>query len=88
MRMLKIVALSSGIAAGMFGLTALASTAYAQAPYWQGAPNATGPDASNDSYGSGPTFAPSAPFYQDESVGSGSLQPYWLGAPRSTGPSE
>jgi len=86
MRMLKVVALSSGIAAGMFGLAALASPAYAQ--YWQGAPNATGPDASKDVYGSAPTFAPSAPSYQWESLGGGSPQSYWLGAPRSTGPSE
>ena len=85
--MLKVVALSTAVAAGMFGLTALASTAYAQS-YWQGAPRSTGPDASTDIYGSGPAFAPSTPSYQWDSAGGGSSQPYWLGAPRSTGPSQ
>jgi hypothetical protein len=45
MRMLNAVALSTIVATGVFGLTALASSAYAQEPFWQGAPHATGPDA-------------------------------------------
>jgi len=59
MRMLKLVALSTVLATGVFGLTLIASSAYAEDSYWQGAPNATGPDAAEQGEGAPTTIGPS-----------------------------
>jgi hypothetical protein len=87
MRTLRLVTLSVGMAAGTLALTALASATYAQTIvpqlFWQGAPNATAPDASVEH--SDPAPGPSGPYYGDGPVANG---PYWLGAPKATGPSE
>jgi len=51
MRMLKVASLATVVAIEAFGLSALSPSAYAQESYWQGAPNASGPDAQKQSYG-------------------------------------
>ena len=83
---------SAGLAAGLLGLVALSPSAFAQS-YWNGAPNATGP---NDVGGTGPApmggpayYGPNyggpAPVYGgNNDPGAG---PYWHGAPNATGPS-
>jgi hypothetical protein len=79
---------SAGLAAGLLGLVALAPSAYAQ--YWNGAPNATGPNGSGYMTGPGYMYSPGpggpnyggAPGYGGNAAG----QSYWLGAPNATGP--
>jgi len=87
MRVLKVVALSTVVATGVFGLTAFASSAYAQEPFWQGAPNGTGPD---EAYQSGwrswrADTTRMAPRW-DGNSSSAKLSGYGLG-PGSNGPS-
>ena len=80
---------SAGIAAGLLGLVALAPSAFAQS-YWQGAPNATGPNDVGQT-GSAPMGGPGyySPNYGGSGYGATNAQgagPYWLGAPNATGP--
>jgi hypothetical protein len=94
LRVLRGTALSAGIAAGLFGLVAFAPSAFAQyneSPYWNGAPNATGP---ND-VGSGPAPVGGPAYYGPNYGGPGpgygdinapGAGPYWHGAPNATGP--
>jgi hypothetical protein len=83
LRMLRVTALS----AGMLGLTALASSAYAQSqPFWPGDPNAPGPAGAT-----APVYSPPpAPFWfgapPAQSYATGPTQPYWHGAPNAPGP--
>jgi|HubBroStandDraft_5_1064220.scaffolds.fasta_scaffold868546_1 hypothetical protein len=86
LRVLRGTALSAGIAAGLFGLVAFAPSAFAQyneSPYWNGAPNATGPTG-----GPGYGYYYNGPFYGGWNQGSDSSAAgsYWLGAPRAVGP--
>jgi len=81
LRILRVAALSAGV----LGLSALASSAYAQS-YWSGDPNAPGPAGATAPVTSPPPApfwlgAPSAPGYA-----TGPSQPYWLGAPNAPGP--
>ena len=86
LRVLRGTALSAGIAAGLFGLVAFAPSAFAQSnesPYWNGAPNATGP-LGGPGYGyyyNGPTYGTFNQGYGQSAAG-----PYWLGAPGRPGP--
>jgi hypothetical protein len=87
MRMLRVVVLSAAVGVG---LTALASSAYADASYWQGDPNAPGP--TGQAFGPAPMFpllpfVSIAPQYQTP-VASGPVQPYWLGDPNAPGPAQ
>src|SRR5271156_7239377 len=86
LRVLRGTALSAGIAAGLFGLVAFAPSAFAQsneAPYWNGAPNATGPlgGPGYDYYYNGPTYGGFNQGYGQSAAG-----PYWLRGPRARGP--
>jgi hypothetical protein len=85
LRVLRGTALSAGIAAGLFGLVAFAPSAFAQyneSPYWNGAPNATGPTG-----GPGYGYYNNGPFYGGWSQGyEPSAGSYWLGAPGRPGP--
>ena len=86
LRVLRGTALSAGLAAGLFGLVAFAPSAFAQyneSPYWNGAPNATGPG------GPGYGYYYNGPNYGGWNWGSGyepSVGSYWLGAPGRPGP--
>jgi hypothetical protein len=81
---------SAGLAAGLLGLVAFAPSVFAQS-YWNGAPNATGP---ND-VGSGPAPVGGPAYYGPNYGGPGpgygdinapGAGPYWHGAPNATGP--
>jgi hypothetical protein len=87
LRVLRGTALSAGVAAGLFGLVAFAPSAFAQyndSPYWNGAPNATGPFG-----GSGYGYYNNGPNYGGWNWGNGyvpSVGSYWNGAPGRPGP--
>ena len=85
LRTYRASAISAGVAAGLFALVGVVSSASAQnaQPYWLGDPSAPGPAGS---YANGP-MAP-APYWDPnyQQPASGPTQPYWLGAPNSPGP--
>jgi hypothetical protein len=91
MSVLRGAALSAGLA---LGLIALAPSAYAQnygQPYWNGAPNAAGPNQpGGPAYGPPPGgWGPNYGGAQGYGGNSGIVtapQPYWHGAPEAPGP--
>ena len=62
LRVPRAYALSAGLAAGMLSVLGFAPSAFAQnygsQPYWNGAPNATGPGSE---YNAAPVVAPNGP---------------------------